>query len=249
MSEQNMYDNEVFFKGYKQLRETDLNYNVQLEQPAMTKLLPDISGKTVLDLGCGFGYNCLDFVKRGASRVTGIDISKKMLSEAKEKNTDEKIKYINMSMTDIDKLKEKFDLVYSSLAFHYTEDFESLARNIYSLLNKGGYLLFSQEHPFITATIGGHQHYNKDENGNYTSFTFSNYGQPGKRDTYWYVEGVEKYHRRFSDIITALCNAGFIIDTVCEPVPNEKADEKIPFIFEKEQIKPTFLIVKARKYN
>ena len=76
MSEQNMYDNEVFFKGYKQLRETDLNYNVQLEQPAMTKLLPDISGKTVLDLGCGFGYNCLDFVKRGASRVIGIDISK-----------------------------------------------------------------------------------------------------------------------------------------------------------------------------
>ena len=73
-----------------------------------------------------------------------------------------------------------------------------LAGNIYFLLNVGGYLLFSQEHPFVIATFGGHQHYNKDESGNYTSFTFSNYGQPGKRDTFWYVDGVEKYHRRFS---------------------------------------------------
>ena len=247
MSDQNIYDNEMFFDGYKHLRETDANYNDQLEQPAMAELIPDISGKSVLDLGCGFGHNCIDFVKRGAKGVVGIDISEKMLDTAKKESADEKIKYINMSMNDIGGLKEKFDLVYSSLAFHYVEDFNRLAENIYSLLNDGGYLLFSQEHPFVTATLGGHKHYNKDDSGNYTSFTFSNYGQPGKRDTFWYVDGVEKYHRRFSDIITALCRAGFIIDTVCEPVPSKKANEKVPFIFEKEQIKPTFLIVKARK--
>ena len=247
MSTQNIFDNEVFFNGYKQLRENDLNYNAQLEQPAMNKLLPDVCGKAVLDLGCGYGHNCIDFVKKGATSVIGIDISEKMLEVAKKESSDEKIKYLNMSMTDIAQLSCKFDVIYSSLAFHYIDDFDTFSKNIYLSLNNGGYLLFSQEHPFVTATFGGHQHYNKDENGNAVSYTFSNYGKPGKRTTFWYVDGVEKYHRRFSDIITSLCKAGFVIDTVCEPLPDDKAAKTIPSIKIKEEIKPTFLIVKARK--
>lgn len=247
MDAQNIFDNEIFFNGYKQLRATDANYNEQLEQPAMSKLLPDIYEKSVLDLGCGYGHNCIDFVKRGALNVVGIDISKKMLEVAEKESFDKKITYINMSMTDISMLAQKFDLIYSSLAFHYVNDFVNFAKDMYSLLNTGGYLLFSQEHPLVTATFSGEHHYNKDEKGNYLSFTFSNYNEPGKRDTFWYVDGVEKYHRRFSDIINVLCGAGFIIETVCEPVPDTKATEKIPNILAKEQIKPSFLIIKAKK--
>lgn len=143
MNDQNIYDNEVFFNGYKHLRETNANYNDQLEQPAMAELIPDISRKSVLDLGCDFGQNCIDFVNRGAKGVVGIDISEKMLETANTESADEKIRYINMNMNDISGLKEKFDLVYSSLAFHYVEDLNRLAENIYSLLNDGGYLLFS----------------------------------------------------------------------------------------------------------
>lgn len=62
---QNIYDNLEFFNAYKMLRETDDNYNDLLEQPAMKKLLPDLTDKRVLDLGCGFGNNCMDFIKRG----------------------------------------------------------------------------------------------------------------------------------------------------------------------------------------
>ena len=75
MYEQNIFDNDTFFRGYKELRKDDANYNIQLEQPAMRKLLPDVKGKFVLDLGCGYGCNCLDFIKRGATGVIGIDIS------------------------------------------------------------------------------------------------------------------------------------------------------------------------------
>ena len=39
----------------------------------------------VLDLGCGCGGNCVEFIKSGASSVVGVDISEKMLSVAKEK--------------------------------------------------------------------------------------------------------------------------------------------------------------------
>lgn len=246
MSTQNIFDNQTFFDGYKALRDGDCNANDLIEQPAMRKLLPDLSGKSVLDLGCGYGHNCIDFVKRGAVGVVGIDISEKMLAVAKSESADEKIRYINMSMTDIGNLNEKFDFIYSSLAFHYVKDFEAFSKEMYSVLNPDGYLLFSQEHPVITATVDGKGHFNKDENGNRISYTFSDYNRSGERKVHWYVDDVIKYHRTFGDIITALAKAGFVIEEVCEPVPEEWAIEKLPTMA-KEYIKPNFLIVKARK--
>ncbi len=246
MSTQNIFDNQTFFDGYKALRDGDCNANDLIEQPAMRKLIPDLSGKSVLDLGCGYGHNCIDFINRGAMNVVGIDISEKMLSVANRESAHEKIRYINMSMTDIGKLNEKFDFIYSSLAFHYVKDFEAFAKEMYSVLNVGGQLLFSQEHPIITATVDGKGHFNKDEKGNRISYTFSDYNRSGERRVHWYIDGVIKYHRTFSDIITALAYAGFVIEEVCEPTPEAWAIEKLPTMA-KEYIKPNFLIVKARK--
>lgn len=246
MSRQNIFDNETFFSGYKALRDSDCNANDLIEQPAMRKLLPDLNGKSVLDLGCGYGHNCVDFVNRGAARVVGIDISKKMLAVAKEESAHSKIEYRNMSMTDILKLGETFDFIYSSLAFHYVKDFDAFAKDMYSVLSEGGQLLFSQEHPIITSTVDGAGHFNKNENGEKVSYTFSNYNQPGERKIHWYVDGVIKYHRTFSNIINALAKAGFVIEEVCEPIPEERVIKKVP-AWVKEYIKPNFLIVKARK--
>ena len=244
--EQNIFDNQAFFDGYKALRERDDNLNLLLEQPAMKRLLPEMAGRSVLDLGCGYGHNCMDFVKRGAAEVVGVDISEKMLEIAKTESPNEKIRYINMSMTDIKSLGKQFDVIYSSLAFHYIEDFAGFARNMYSVLNSGGWLLFSQEHPIPTATVDGKGHFNFDESGERTSYTLSDYHREGKRVISWFVDGVVKYHRTFGSIVTALAKAGFVIDTVEEPLPEEWALKKLPSL-SREFIKPNYLIVKARK--
>lgn len=55
MAKQNIYDNERFFDGYRKLRENKVNANNLFEIPALFSLLPDLRGKKVLDLGCGFG--------------------------------------------------------------------------------------------------------------------------------------------------------------------------------------------------
>ena len=60
MEYESIYDNPVFFEGYRQIRAQKNNYNDLLEQPVMRALLPDLSGKTVLDLGCGYGRSCAD---------------------------------------------------------------------------------------------------------------------------------------------------------------------------------------------
>jgi len=245
MSDQNIYDNPVFFEGYSALRKKDGNLNDLLEQPAMAGLLPDLSGKSVLDLGCGYGRNCLDFVRRGAARVVGLDISEKMLAVAERESCDTKISYLRMSMAQLQRLAGTFDFVYSSLAFHYVEDFPKLANDIYGLLNPGGRLLFSQEHPIITATIDGKGGFNR-KRGKPVSYTFSNYNQGGRRESHWIVDGVVKYHRPMGALLTALAKAGFVIEEVCEPVPEGWAVEKQPALM-KEYLKPNFLIVKARK--
>lgn len=82
MPKQNIFDDQTFFTEYQKLRDNRANYNNLIEQPAMKKLMPDTAGKSVLDLGCGCGHNCVDFVRNGVESVLGIDISEKMLAVA-----------------------------------------------------------------------------------------------------------------------------------------------------------------------
>ena len=140
MSKQNIYDNEIFFMGYKKIREREINANNLFEIPALLAMLPDLSGKWILDLGCGFGEHCKAFVMRGAAFVMGIDISERMLAVARRENSDTRIEYRHMPMEDIDMIEGQFDLVVSSLAIHYVEDFRGLMEKIYGLLSPGGVL-------------------------------------------------------------------------------------------------------------
>lgn len=241
---QNIYDEKAFFESYRALRERDDNHNVLIEQPAMAELLPNLNGKTVLDLGCGCGENCLDFIRHGARYVTGVDISENMLAVARAQASHPSITYQKLDMCFLDKLEvhSPFDLIYSSLAFHYIEDFEKLCADIYAHLAHGGTLLFSQEHPLNT-TEG---FYNKDEDGSVTSYTVFHYNRPGKRHVHWFIDGVIKYHRPMGMILNALAHAGFIIEEVREPVPQPWALEKRPALI-KEWTKPCFLIIRAKK--
>ena len=54
---QNIYDNQTFFEGYKKLRSNQYSANNIEEKPALFSLSPELTGKAVLDLGCGYGEN------------------------------------------------------------------------------------------------------------------------------------------------------------------------------------------------
>lgn len=243
--EQNFFDIGEVFSGYQELRDSDINCNTLMEQPEMSRLLPDVRGMHVLDLGCGFGHNCADFADKGARRVVGIDISKKMLEVAERESARLNIEYKNISMTEIASISESFDLVYSSLAFHYIDDLDKLMRDIAGLMNAGGTLLFSQEHPIYTASKNGQGHYLIDEQGAKNGYCFSHYQVSGRREDEWFVKGRVYYHRRFSDIANALASDGFCIQAVAEPVPSAEMIAKRP---KSDTLhKPLFLIIKAKK--
>ena len=245
MAQQNIYDNEIFFAGYKKIRENQVNANNLFEIPALFSMMPNLKDKTILDLGCGFGEHCKGFVESGAKKVIGIDISEKMLEIAKQENTDSKITYINMPMENIFELTEKFDIVISSLAFHYVEDFAGVVKNVYNLLNENGTFIFSQENPLCTCHSGG-QRWTKDENGNKLYLNLSNYGIEGERESPWFVDDVKKYHRTFSSIINTLIETGFKIEKLIEPLPTEDLLKKYPD-YKDLFHKPDFLLVKCTK--
>ena len=240
---QNVYDNDVFFEGYMKLREDENSANMLVEVPAMFSLLPDVKGKRVLDLGCGSGQYCLEFLKMGARKIVGVDISQKMLSVAKKKSID--VEYIRADINDLSFLDEQFDIVFSSMAFHYIKDFDKLCENIYKILSPDGCLQFSREHPIQLAPTGGNK-WTKDEQGNKLAFHLSDYTVEGERKTNWFIEGIVKKHLTFSSIINTLIENGFIIEKILEPVPSEEDIERLP-TFADTRHKPHFLIIKAKK--
>jgi 2-polyprenyl-3-methyl-5-hydroxy-6-metoxy-1,4-benzoquinol methylase len=245
MSKQNIYDNETFFNEYKHLRSLDSSANILIEKPALFSLVPDLNGKKILDLGCGYGENCKEFLKLGARKVVGVDISQKMLDIAEIENKEETISYINLSMEEIEQLNETFDVVTSSLAFHYIKEFDTLVKNIYNLLNPGGHLIFSQENPINTCFSSGSR-WTKDEEGNVVCANLYQYSMDGKRLSKWFVDDVIKYHRTFSSIINSLVTVGFRIEKMLEPIPSEEVMNRYP-AYKKDIHKPDFWLIKVCK--
>lgn len=246
MSKQNIYDNETFFEEYMKLRSREVNANNLFELPTLYSLMPDLEGKKVLDLGCGSGERCMEYVQHGASKVVGIDISEKMLEAAKKNYSDPKITYMNMPMEDIGNIDETFDVVISSLALHYVEDYEGVVKNVYRLLSDGGIFLFSQEHPVNTCYSGKGDRWTRDENGRKIHANLENYCVETRYDSKWFVEGVQRYHRMFSTVINTLTDNGFRIVKIAEPYPTKELVEKYPEYYDNFH-KPDFLFVKSQK--
>ena len=246
--EQNIYDNEEFFKGYQELRhsKTIPSANDLIEIPQLFELIGDVKDKTILDLGCGAGGHDRKLIDLGAKSVLGIDISKNMINEAKKETNSDKIRYQVLSMSNLEEIDEKFDLVVSSLAIHYVEDYDSLCKKVYNLLNDGGEFIFSYAHPMDSAVILNNieKRYVILDGKKY--FLISDYNNEGKRKTTWLVDGVETYHRNISHLVNGLIDAGFTIERLNESYATDEAIKLKPkFIEQKDH--SFFLYIKAKK--
>lgn len=222
------------------------HYIELLERPAMQKLLPDVRGRKVLDIGCGIGRNCMEFIEKGALHVLAIDSSMRVLEAARRENHNRDIEYLNLEAEKLHEIHEKFDIVYSSLVFQYIENFEKLVVDISDLLKQDGILLFSQEHPVITASEGKNLGWNYDEKGREVSYSFTDYHISGRRGSNWFIDDVIKYHRTMGQIVTILAKHGFHIEVLQETCPGQRVLEEYPRM-KRELLKPSFLIIRARK--
>ncbi len=247
MSKQNIYDNDVFFENFKDKRENEINFNDCIETPILLEMLPELRGKTVLDIGCGMGQHAKQYSDMGAESVIGIDISEKMLNYANEHNSAKNIVYKQMAFEDLRELRDHFDLITSSLAFDYAENLDELMSNVYDRMNDNAYFVFSMSHPMATAWDGEYPRYTRTESGVRLYANISNYMVEGKRTVKWVVDNYELYHRTFASIINSIVNAGLLIEECRESNISVAMREMYPAHFGGTIHRPDFVFFRCRK--
>ena len=105
-------------------------YTITFEQAG------DVTGKKVLDVGCGSGVYSVDFARRGAERVVGVDFSGNMLEiarqEAQQHGVAERCDFIQADFLDLE-LDEKFDISVAMGVFDYVPEQVRFLRKMVAL--------------------------------------------------------------------------------------------------------------------
>ena len=240
----NKYDDEKFFDKYSKMARSVYGLKGAGEWHELKKMLPDLEGKSVLDLGCGFGWHCKYAAQHGAKDIVGIDSSERMLAQAEKINADKNIEYRKASIEELQVNSEAFDVVISSLALHYVEDFQQVCEKVHHGLREKGYFVFSVEHPIFSAY--GNQQWYTDESGKILHWPVDNYFYEGKRESNFLGEEVTKYHRTLTSYIGTLLKCGFEIIDVVEPMPPKEMLDEVEGMRD-ELRRPMMLLISARK--
>jgi ubiquinone/menaquinone biosynthesis C-methylase UbiE len=212
-------------------------------------LLGDISGKRVIDLGCGCGQNAIALAKMGA-RVTAVDLSAEQIRQAENLAVEERVsvEFKTGDIVDLSFLPDsEFDLAISACAIAFVEDLDSAFAEAFRLLKTGGVFVLSDMNPLqyiMDETDGGVEFNNKypfDPILLKWSWEFQNIDRPPR---------FQHYVRSISHYVNLLLATGFSVSKILEPHPtidtphigfSEEILEEYPYIAEHLPI--TFIIV------
>lgn len=238
----NEYDKESFFNQYAQMSRSKEGLPAAGEWSQLKTLFPPLQGKSVLDLGCGYGWHCKYSEEQGAAKILGIDLSSKMIEEAKKRNSGEKIEYQVCGINEYEYPPDAWDCVVSNLALHYINDLDEVYQNVFKTLKPNGIFLFNIEHPTFTSGVG--QDWVYDNEGKPKYWPIDNYFMPGERKTNFLGCEVIKQHHTLTQILMGLIKNGFSLEVV-EEVQPPKEMMNIPGMID-ELRRPMMLLVKAK---
>ena len=96
----------------------------------------DVTGKKILDVGCGSGVYAVDFARRGARHVVGVDFSNNMLKlaaqEAEQHQVADRCTFVQADFLELD-LKDTFDISIAMGVFDYVPDQVAFLRKMVAL--------------------------------------------------------------------------------------------------------------------
>ncbi len=136
---------EVYVKSIDPKSTNEINLTKKLyHDPFFLSLLPDLSNKKVLDIGCGDGY----MLKALNKLYAGLELVGTDLPNMLEKNTSEKnIEFVPADCQELPFANNSFDYVISSLMFHWVDNLERIAEEIYRVLKPKGMVITSNINP------------------------------------------------------------------------------------------------------
>ena len=203
-------------------------------------LLGDLSGKSVLEIGCGNGRSLKYAADRGASDLWGLDISANQIERTKSFLESQGLhaKLVCAPMENACGLPtDYFDLVYSVYGIGWTTDLDKTFRRIYSYLKKGGAFVFGWSHPIHKCV--------SVEDGR---LIFSN----SYFNEEWYRADMSDKeimlsNRMLSTYINTLADNGFVVEKLVEATDRDKALAAGNDFGRKALMLPTVFVIRAGK--
>ena len=220
------------------------SYEFKMQLPAILNLLGDLSGKSLIDIGCGPGAYSVEFAKRGAD-VFGVDFSQNMLDKARD-NAETANVELTLQKADAHSLPytgESFDVAVLIFMILNTKIVEEAAR----VLKPSGLLLFSDTHPTLEAK------------GQWES---NNIGAPRIIEDYfshdkrkWRIKHgpgqtitLKYYTHTIEQCVNMIADAGFRILRIVEPKPGKDVKKSDPMHYDRCSRMPYFIIYLAEKH-
>jgi ubiquinone/menaquinone biosynthesis C-methylase UbiE len=229
-------------------------YHQHLILPALLRALGELTGLSVVDLGCGNGASSRWLARAGAD-VIGVEVSPAMVERARawEERTPLGIEYLVSDAAHAPSLPDaSADRVVANMVLHDMEDAAGFFREASRLLRRSGRLVASLLHPCFESVDGSSWLVETIEVETRVSKRICRYLEP------YSAPGVAKpdqpqphtyYHRPLSSYCERLVEAGLVIDCLAEPLPDETFKAERPESYQRHATVPFVLVLGASKLD
>jgi ubiquinone/menaquinone biosynthesis C-methylase UbiE len=191
--------------------------------PRMLEMLGDVSGRQILDLGCGEGGYSRQLKRRGAN-IIGADGSETLVRIARERAEAEKldVQFICANANALETIADNScDLVVAAMSLMDVEDYAGAVREIRRVLCNGGSLLMSITHPCFSGRIAEWER-DPDDKHHLLFFKVDHYFDREvweDKITREFSAPVLRRHRPLQDYVQVLLREGFLLRDFCEAEP------------------------------
>src|SRR4028119_1590026 len=192
-----------------------------VEWPAQRDLLGDVTGRSVLDVGCGNGAKLAQLVGDGATASVGVDISGNFLSAQPPD-----LEFIRGDLSELGSVPglagRKFDRILFLQSFGYARDPVRTLQAARALLAGDGCVLLTKTQPIRYAVERAEQNGTAlgEEYFSTSSFSYA---------SHWNDQvSLTKRPYTISDLINVFSAAGLWIESAVEPELSDEARQQYP---------------------
>ncbi len=207
------------------------------------RLLGDVKGKRILEIGCGGGQCAIAFAREGAI-VTGIDQSVMQLQYARGLAEEEgvRVEFLEGDITTLPQVKSASqDAVFSAYALGYVEDAATCFAEVARVLRPGGAFVFSANHPVRAMMSEGDRL--RAERPYWDAYQEWEWGDGSG---IW----MRDWSRTIEEWFSLLRGAGFTVDLILEPKMVLNAHDQTwedAYPYDQGVVIPTTVIFRALK--
>jgi ubiquinone/menaquinone biosynthesis C-methylase UbiE len=195
------------YDRWSSIYDSDGNPLIALEEPLVDRLLGNVMGLNIIDLGCGTGRHALRVAKAGA-HVQAVDFSEQMLARARQKAQGTNVLFHSHDLSERLPFPESsFDRVVCGLVLDHIVELDSFFRNMQHVCKPNGFAVVSVMHPAMM--LRGVQARFWDP-------------QTGRQ-----VRPASERHQ-ISDYVMAAVRAGFHIDHLSEHAVDQTLADQLP---------------------